>query len=283
MVPTDLVAAGGFGNPERFPGNVAEQGAYLGLPVLVIVGLFAFRRWREPGARFLLFALGLASVAALGDALHVGGDRIVTMPWALVGDLPIFEHMLPARLTLYVALAAGIVVAQWVASATGGDRILLPMLSVIALIPTLGPGTWRLTPDQPSFFAGAYRSCLARGDNVLVLPYNYTGNQMLWQAQTDFYFRMAGGYVSVEIPTFFYKWAIVRVVNDHVPDGGAADILALARGTGASTLLVEQSDPTPWGSVLASVKPRLSVGGMDVYGLLPGGAARSAACRALGE
>ena len=258
-----------------------SQGAYLGLPALAIAGLFAVRRWRDPAARFLLVALGLTCVAALGDELHVDGARIVPMPWGLIGGLPLFKDVLPVRLMVYASLALAVVVALWAASSATG-RIVLPALAVIALFPTLGAGTWRLTPDQPSFFAGAYRTCLARNENVLVIPYNYTGSQMLWQAQSDFYFRMAGGYLSTEIPPLFAGWAVVRLINDHVPNGGAADVLALAKLTGVSTILVEESDPTPWAAALASIKPRVSVGGMYVYGLRPG-PARSAACRQAGE
>jgi hypothetical protein len=277
VTPTKLIAAAGWGSPASFPGNTSEQGAYLGLPALVIVALFAARRWKEPAAQCLIAALGIACVAALGDALHVGGDRIVSMPWGLIDGLPVFEHVLPVRLTLYASLAVSIVVALWGASG-GWARLVLPVFAVLALIPVLGPGTWRMTPDQPSFFAGAYRTCLAPDENVLVIPYNYTGSQMLWQAQSDFYFRMAGGYISVEIPRLFDGWAVVRLINDHVPNGGAADILDLAERIGFTTILVQQSDPTDWATALESIKPRASVGGMYVYSLQPG-PSRSAACR----
>ncbi len=280
VTPTDLVAAGGYGHPERFPGNISEQGAYLGLPALAIVVLFAVRRWREPGARFLVAALAIVCVAALGDAIHVGGDRVAAGPWGLVGGLPLFEHVLPVRLTVYAALVVAVVVSLWIARG-GAARVALPVLAVLALVPTLGPGTWRFTPEQPSFFAGAYRSCLARGETVLVIPYGYTGSQMLWQAQTDFYFRMAGGYISLDPPPFFAGQTVARLTKDQVPDGGATDILALARLAGASTILVQESDATPWAGLLASVRPRASVGGLDVYGLRPG-PSRSAACRRAG-
>ena len=47
----------------------------------------------------------------------------------------------------------------------------------------------------------AYRHYLARGESVLAIPFGFEGNSMLWQADTDFYFAMPGGYLSSVVPT----------------------------------------------------------------------------------
>src|SRR5204862_609770 len=101
----------------HFPGNASEQGAYIGVPALLMVALHAFRTYRAPATRFLLAALAAAAVAALGGALHVGGHRIVTLPWTLIDGLPGLNNVLPVRLAVFAVLAAAVLVARWLADA----------------------------------------------------------------------------------------------------------------------------------------------------------------------
>ena len=124
VVPTRISLAGSAwagGISDRFVGPIAERGAYLGLPTLVIVGLFSWSGRRTGGGRFLLAAFALAVFAALGTSLHVAGERIVVLPWAAVAQLPFFSNVLPVRLMLFASLAAAVMAASWAArAATGG-------------------------------------------------------------------------------------------------------------------------------------------------------------------
>lgn len=285
VIPTRLTALGGSwaaGTSAGFPGNEAEQVAYLGIPTLAVVAWFAVRRRRTPTARFLLASFAVAVLAAFGNALHVAGVRIVVFPWRLVSHLPLFNNIIPVRLLLYAVLAAAVLVALFAVSPEVPRwlRTALPLLAVLALAPNLGSHAWFRTPDLPEFFATAeYTLCVAPGDNVLVLPYGYTGDSLLWQAVAGFRFRVAGGNISPRVPPApFAGTTPIRLINDHVPFGGAADILALAREHGVRTILVEQSDPVPWSSVLAGVDHPVAVGGMLVYALEPG-PAESGECR----
>src|SRR5205085_8232392 len=90
VVPTKLaLAAHGWAGPisSRFPGNDSERGAYLGVPALVIAGLYAWNRLRTPGGRFLVASLLLAVLAALGAPLTVDAHRVAPLPWEHVGYL----------------------------------------------------------------------------------------------------------------------------------------------------------------------------------------------------
>src|SRR5262249_50809677 len=135
LVPTRLIAAGAAWAPgiaARFPGGDAERGAYLGLPLLAIIVLFALRNRRRPGGRFLPAALVLAWFCSLGTALWVAGNGIAPLPWAVVAHVPGFTNVLPARLSLFTALAASVVAALWIRDAPTPLAIVLPALAVLA-------------------------------------------------------------------------------------------------------------------------------------------------------
>ena len=113
---------------------------------------------------------------------------------------------------------------------------------------------------------------------MLILPYGAGDDAMLWQAETGFRFRMAGGYVSPGVPAQFdrYFYADVRrLLENKPPDGGASELLGLARAEGVSTILVDARYPEPWRDLLSPVVPGRTVGGMLVYPVAKG----APACR----
>ena len=59
---------------------------------------------------------------------------------------------------------------------------------------------------MPFFADGLYRSCLGPDENVAVFPYGHAGDSMLWQAESGFGFRLAGGYL--------YPLVLERAVAD---------------------------------------------------------------------
>ena len=76
-------------------------------------------------------------------------------------------------------------------------RWALGLAIVPFMLPNLSASFWATPAEIPSFFTnGLYRQYLAPGETVMVLPYGYLGEGMLWQAATGFYFRMAGADVS---------------------------------------------------------------------------------------
>ena len=144
VVPTHVLAltSSGLTSISRhFPANDAEQGAYLGLPTLVVVAWFAVRSRASAAARFLLAVLALSILVSLGTALHVEGRHELWLPWSLAARLPVFDNVLPVRFAVYTSLAAAVIVAFWTASRTGSARVVLPALAVAALVPAV----WR--PD----------------------------------------------------------------------------------------------------------------------------------------
>jgi hypothetical protein len=161
----------------------AEDGQYLGLPLLAIVLLFAWRRWRRPGSRFLLLALGLAMLATLGSGLRVRGHELFPLPWRLIRGAPFFDNVIPGRFAVYVALVAALVAALWAASpdASRTLRIVLTGAAALALVPAVWHGYWHDHPPRPAFFTAKLdRRCLNPGDTVLVLPPPFRNGALLW-------------------------------------------------------------------------------------------------------
>lgn len=268
LVPTPRVLGGGahFASTisQHFPANDGERAGYLGIPSLVIVVLFAARRWRTHAGRVLLAGFVVGIVASFGDWLVVNGHKIVTLPWEHVGYLPLFNNVLPARLMLFVALITAIMVALWMTSSHGWIRVALPALAVLSFIPDPSAAAWKTAAFMPQFFRnGDVRRCIAPNENVLIMPQAKHGNGMLWQVVAGFRFRMADGYVAPDVPNNFMTTpAIARIANRQVT---WPDLVSFARAKNVRTVLVDATQSDPWRSLLRPLAPPRALGGVLVY------------------
>jgi hypothetical protein len=176
--------------------NLHESAIFLGLPVLAIVALYAWRWRHSRWTWFLVSGLLLSIVLALGPRLRVAGHDLGPLPWKLLEKLRVFEDVRTPRFGEYVALASALIVALWTARMRGQvfrRPFVLPALAVMALIPAFWRPLATLHPNRPAFFAsGLYTSCL--GPNETLAVYGTDAN--LLQIQTGFRFRIAGGYLS---------------------------------------------------------------------------------------
>jgi hypothetical protein len=196
--PERTFGIGWLKHAAALPSHVSEA-CYIGLPLLVIVVLVAVSYWSRRTVRFLVCMLAFIVVAALGPALYVDGHKAFRLPWAGLWDLPILRNAYPARLMLFAFLALAVVAAMFIA---GPARRLLwlrwPLAALVALFIVLDTVPISVTPHGavPSFISrGTYQHKLSRGEIVVVV--SDVGNAgMLWQAQTGFYMRLAGGYIN---------------------------------------------------------------------------------------
>ena len=88
----------------QFRAEMAETGAYLGLPLLAIVILFARERWNAPGGRLLVHLLLVICVLAMGPRLEFAGRIVIGLPGSALARLPLLDKALPARFMLYAYL-----------------------------------------------------------------------------------------------------------------------------------------------------------------------------------
>ena len=184
-------------------GGVDDQAGYFGLPLLVVAWLFVRQCGRDPRDFFVFLLLVGAAVLSFGVSPQLAPFANtavpVALPWTAVGKLPLYDMVLPARLIVYAWLAIAVVAARWLAESRMAQawKLLLAALTVVSLLPNIPGGYWRYAPLNPRFFTdGLAARYLPRGARVVVLPYGYAGYSMLWQAETRFYFSMAGGYVA---------------------------------------------------------------------------------------
>ncbi|MCZ7589667.1 MAG: hypothetical protein M5U27_12610 [Gaiella sp.] len=74
---------------QRFTGSGAEHGAYLGLPLIALVALGAFRRPISRGRWLLIVALSAGVILSLGTRIKLAGEVVGIGPWAALAPLPV--------------------------------------------------------------------------------------------------------------------------------------------------------------------------------------------------
>jgi hypothetical protein len=281
VVPTHLTALGwGWTTSvaDNFKGAPAENGAYLGIAWLVILGWFAWSFRRVATARFLVALLALGFVVELGIHLTVDGHDSITLPWQLVYKLPLFNNVLPVRFSMFVALAASVAVAWWASSqrAPRTARIALTVLAIVMVVPSVWRGVWHEHPSRPGFFTqGMYRTCFKPGDNVLMLPFPIRSDAMLWQAESKFAFRMANGYVNTLAPAGVPERKFVQDLQRPTVPTDPQPLLAWARKQGVTKIVVAGQGARAWVRLLSPTERSQRIGGVYLFDL---GAKRDRPC-----
>jgi hypothetical protein len=214
----------------NFRAGIYDTDAYLGLTLIVAI-VMARRRWHEPAVRMLTLFATAIGVLAMGSWMQLGGRLIVPMPWMIVSAVPLIAKAVPARLAVYMFLAIAILCAIWMSGRPDGTsnhpaiRWLAATLVALSFLPCLDASFWATPLAVPEFFsAEVYRQFLQPNETVVILPYGFEGDGMLWQALSAFNFQMAGGYTGFAppIPAEYERWPIVNALYDvaPIPDAG---------------------------------------------------------------
>ena len=187
VLPTHLEAVGSrmgpLAQPTHWPGNSTEQGAFVGLPLLVIVVLYARTGWRTLRGRFLLVVpCRRRPTSRSGRGCTSPGTESCPLPTLLGHEtldlpvlgrkfLPLFDNVLPVRFLVYASLASAVIVALWIATTRHRTlRWLLPALTVLLLLPNPGAGVWATTFSVPPFFTERRVPRLPRGRERTCCP-----------------------------------------------------------------------------------------------------------------
>jgi hypothetical protein len=184
---------------DTFTGFSGEQGVYLGVPLLLIIGFAVWRLRSRPTARVASIMLAASAVLSLGSTLHVvGHDTRLPMPWLTLSHVPLMENAAPDRLALFTTLAAGILLAlslQDLAKQQSRARLVgwtTLVIGFFAIVPTVPAPTASL--DLPRFFDSRSASLIPADTTALVYP-RQSGSYLAMAAQveSDFQFRLAQG------------------------------------------------------------------------------------------
>jgi hypothetical protein len=135
-------------------------------------------------------------------------------------------------------------------------------------MPAIPFSQWVGKADLPEFFRdGIYANYLSRGETVLILPYGESGNCMLWQAASKFYFSMPQGELGI-VPQEFQGWPIVDALNKdapYIPDY-EDQFRAFLANHDVSAIIVSERDDAAFGRLVSTViAQRVHVGGVFLY------------------
>ncbi len=203
-------------------GDTVENGAYLGLPLLLLAGYFVVRFWTNRWLRFLAVMVVVTYVLALGPHLDLGSDRTaIALPFTVIERLPAIDLIDPVRLSLFTAMFTSVIVAlgldeyrwRWAhrprgapvhGSPTRDGRspsplgltviVLLAASSALLLVPRWPFAT--VPTGVPSYFTSTAVDRIRPGSTALVYPYPVPGSSaaMLWQAAAGMRFDLLGSY-----------------------------------------------------------------------------------------
>ena len=277
LIPTQASVAGHL-KFARFVGNSIGRGCepagYIGLlPVIAIWAALKPRaglRGSLPAERFLALMLGGILVLSLGPIIHVQGAAVAPSVWLPALILPIVNNALPARFVMYAFLVLSVMTALWLSDTRrrASMRWLVAVAAVVSVLPTAVPAA---SATLPFFSKHLYREYLSKDETVMILPFGFNGDAMRWQAESGFFFRVAGGYLSV-VPREYESWPIVpalKVDDPYIPDyGDQFKAFLAAHGVGA--VIVAESDYERYAKLCATlaVTP-LRVGGVVIFRLSP--------------
>lgn len=261
LLPSHALLAGGFkisgDSAVRSLDHIAESGGYVPIPLLLIVLLFA-RSERDVFVRRMITCWLIAAVVlSLGPRLVVWGYATLFFPWELLFHLPLLRSAVPSRFSLYESLLVAFIAAKWLSTA-GSDRTVkigVALLAIPLILPNLSSSYWTRETRVPAFFDGAYKGYLRPGEIVLVLPYGFRGESMLWQACTDMYFRMIGGWTGWSpAEAHLGRWPISRAFYHSVYMPDAAEQLRAFLGSHrVAAVIIGRDEAAVWRPLLSLI------------------------------
>jgi hypothetical protein len=197
--------------PVSHAGGGAELGGYLGLPLLLTTAVVAVVARRTAVIKVAALLAVASFIASLGSRLQIAGHiTTVPLPEVVLAKLPLFDNVVPARFSIFVALFVAL------ALAVGIDRVLtlehrqhkLRLITYGLVLVGLGASVATLAPRLPVStettalapgVVNALRTLVPSGAVVLAYPYPEPpyAEAMLWQASDGFKFELLGGYANV--------------------------------------------------------------------------------------
>jgi hypothetical protein len=201
FLPTPITRLGKsiFANiAEHYTGNYSENGAYLGLPMFLVL-YYAAGSVEQKYKKSLIILFGFIVLCSLGPYLHVNGIKTnIPLLWILGARLPLLRHALPTRFTMYAFLIAAIIIGVWLSAESSAKKLAIKWLSVTAAIIFIFPNTaifsWGEIHIPELFMKNKIRNYINKDENIVVLPYGPLGDSMYYQYVSGMWFTQSGGY-----------------------------------------------------------------------------------------
>ena len=269
-------------------GRDMAANTYLGLPLLIILIWLAVVSWSNRLVRLLVFVFIAIIALAAGPNLIVNGRHLFPLPWGGIWSMPFFRSAEPTRLILFGYLVFSIVLALWLARLTKtwlsqaakwglaalGLAVIFADLPTFASVVVPPPPHYRPAIkdlrqkiEVPSFFSqGLYKKYISRGEIVAVL--SHRGNAgMMFQATTDFYFRVAGGFINASLSRPDALPLPIAAMS-HITRLRAIQFESYVRDSGIGAIIVEHSWSEKWMYVWPEIGIKgINIGGVTIYQL----------------
>jgi hypothetical protein len=250
------------------PHTAWRVGGYVGIPLLIVAVASAAFTWSKKITRLLTVMLLVVIVAALGPTVRADGQRLFGLTWKVLWYLPLARSALPVRLMVFAFLALALIVAIWLAGPSKRQwaRWLLAVPAVAGIIANLLPVSLSAGPGMPPFVTtGEYRHYLSPDEAIVVVSDRTNNAGMLWQAQTDYFYRLAGGFLNKEIGAVV-PLPVAGLVTGQLTPAKRRAFQAFVRRTHVSAILVETGSSPRWLVVLTELGlAHLTVGGVTIY------------------
>jgi len=243
---------------DHFATSAAENGSYLGIPLLVVLAV-AVVALRRRAVAVVAAAGGVAAfVLSLGAHLAVAGTpRLgpngtaaggIPLPEAVFSHLPVLDNVEPVRFSVLMDLAAAVVLAcaldaayRWLrggrhrrgrrpaATLAAAAVAAVALVPVIPAVPFAGIGF----DGTPAYFRSPAVAALHPGEVAVVFPFPSGAYPpaMLWQEQSGFRFKMVGG-----------DFIVPQGPGDHV---AFSPLLAYAPSSLTADTLTQLAQGTP--------------------------------------
>jgi hypothetical protein len=199
--------------------DVTENGAFIGIPLLLLLCLGVWKYRRIPVVQFSALMAAAGLVMSMGSRLHVAGHMTpIRLPFAVLTHLPFLDSEVASRYSLFmwlfVAVLISIIADRWLFSRrrrpahgrSGASAVTsraLPAVLLAAGLVSLIPN-WPYAIQQiavPTWFTSVAAKEVPLGSTLL--PYPFASGQSnlpeLWQALDDFRFRMPTGEAAVPV------------------------------------------------------------------------------------
>jgi hypothetical protein len=272
VVPTPVHYLGhAFGEVVgHFRSGGVETAGYLGPGFWIILVLYIESYWSTRPGKFLILTLMFIGFMSLGPILHINGIEKGPAPWRVLSKLPLIDQALPDRFGMYFFLVAAVITSLYLSQSSipWWSKLLLSGICLWSLAPNLAlfrSGVMHVR--IPQFFrSGDYKRYLVRNDNVLVLPFAEREDGLLWQAQTDFYFRLAAARLTLP-PAEASGWPVLSTLysGDEILDF-TEQFGAFLCAHGVKAVIIDPQAGGPWQRLLseAGMVP-LKTGGVLFY------------------
>ena len=255
-----------------FAGSNPET--YLGLPLILLIGLFVWQERRSRRTWLIALTLLIAAVFSLGKHLSVRGHATsIPLPWLPLSHLPVLRYAIAVRFALFVALPVAVIVALWcdradIHSRRGLAAAALAALAIVFIVPDIGSSAWNTHIADPAFFSsGTYRAYLKPSDNVLTVP--SWGQNERWQANTGFRFNLSDGYAGNPFPPSYSRYPTWNtLLTGRLTPDYAAQLRRFVADKRVTAVVVDETVPGPWRTLFGSlgITP-ISTGGVLLYRL----------------